>query len=220
MRSSPVTDNDFEMDTGRLLRNEIQRYVRRFKDRFTADQLLTLEQVIRNYFDRNRNIQFEPHMVSICGPCVLVMETEFEAYLAFEQIMHHMDLYNDLKSIHERVSDFIALFRTLLPDLYNYFEDEEVLSGRWAVSWIAYLFTREMDLTNLVRLWDSYFGEGLDWEMHPFVCLAVLKHFKETLEELESSEISCFLNRLPVMDIDEIYQEAQNLKYEYARLKD
>lgn len=111
------------------------------------------------------------------------------------------------RSINESVASFMTLFRTCIPDLYSYFEEEEVDIKEWAASALQFVLSRELSLENTMRLWDTYFAVP-DWiDLHPFFCLAVLKHLKESLEELEQSEIRTMLMRLPPLDMDQVRKE-------------
>lgn len=111
------------------------------------------------------------------------------------------------RSINESVASFMTLFRTCIPDLYSYFEEEEVDIKEWAASALQFVLSRELSLENTMRLWDTYFAVP-DWiELHPFFCLAILRHLKENLEELEQSEIRTMLMRLPPLDMDQVRQE-------------
>jgi hypothetical protein len=59
---------------------------------------------------------------------------------------------------------------------FNHFEEEEVQPNDWAQSWLQWVLSRELPLSSLVRLWDTYLScdEGL--ELHLYVCLAILTH--------------------------------------------
>lgn len=91
----------------------------------------------------------------------------------------------------------MTLFRCSLPELCNYFEDEEVDIHEWSTSWLQNLLSKEMRFDNLVRLWgnekkkeeiikyhgdysyvyfmflliDCYFAMSDPFAFHPFVCL-------------------------------------------------
>lgn len=47
----------------------------------------------------------------------------------------------------------MTLFRSVIPDLSSYFEDEEVDLNEWATSWLHYLLAKEMQFHDLLRLW-------------------------------------------------------------------
>lgn len=41
-------------------------------------------------------------------------------------------------------------------------------------------------------------------DFHPYVCLAILTTCKESLEELDQSEVRSMLLSLPLMDVDRV----------------
>ncbi|CAO1630309.1 unnamed protein product [Parajaminaea phylloscopi] len=53
--------------------------------------------------------------------------------------------------------------------------------------------------------------------LHLYVCLAVLLHCKDTLEELDRSECESFLRSLPELDVDKIVSEALNLRLSHKQ---
>ena len=113
----------------------------------------------------------------------------------------------------KRVGKFMSLFRSLLPDLYQHFDDEELDTNDWAVSWLQHLLSRELQLDCLLRLWDAYLGVDDDFNIHPYVCLAILDKCKEDLEELEHSELLTYVRCLPPLDMNEILVNADNFKH-------
>jgi len=132
-------------------------------------------------------------------PWLLTLASNF---VSFPHLI--IDDYYSSRSIKESVASFMTLFRTCIPDLYSFFEEEEVDIKEWAASALQFVLSRELSLENLMRLWDTYFAVP-DWiEFHPFFCLAVLKHLKEHLEELEQSEIRTYLMRLPSLEMDQV----------------
>jgi hypothetical protein len=83
------------------------------------------------------------------------------------------------------------------------------------MSWLSFSLARELPFECVLRLWDTYFSTGFD--IHIFVCigtnlrhlkliLAILANCNENLMELEISELKSFLQRLPSMDMDEVFQ--------------
>lgn len=111
----------------------------------------------------------------------------------------------------------MTLFHACLPDLYSYFEEEEVNIREWAASALRHLLSRELTVENTLRLWDTYFaqreakdtdkGGGGEWTgLNTCVCLALLKQLKEEFEEWEQSEIYSTLMKLPALDMDPVRQ--------------
>jgi hypothetical protein len=47
----------------------------------------------------------------------------------------------------------LTLFRLALPELFSYFEDEQVPYVNVALSWLTTLLAKEMWLGDILRLW-------------------------------------------------------------------
>jgi hypothetical protein len=63
---------------------------------------------------------------------------------------------NEIESfppIPHRLASFLTLFRRAIPELFDYFEDEQVQYVDVAMSWMQTLFSKEMWLENVLRLW-------------------------------------------------------------------
>ncbi|KAI9203968.1 rab-GTPase-TBC domain-containing protein [Polychytrium aggregatum] len=197
------------------VRGEASRYVKSRSKYFKSqDYILTIENVLTTFLNHHRHIDYSPALVHFCGPLVYSMSAEAEVYYSLEKIVQSLDDHLAQHSISERLSNFITLFRTLLPDLYNHFEEEEVDHKTWARSWFENLLAKELPFECVLRLWDTYFSVPDGFQMHVYVCLAILYQCKENLEELEQSEIHSLLLRLPALDIDQIVSQANQIKYE------
>lgn len=126
----------------------------------------------------------------------------------------HIEEFYAQKCLYDRVVEFSQLFRTALPDLYEHFESEEVSLQSWALPWFEYLLSKELPIECVSRLWDVYFSQEDGLDLHPFICLAILRTSKDFLDELESCEIVGFLGRLPQLDVEFIVNEAISLRAE------
>ncbi|CAG8567375.1 8546_t:CDS:2 [Paraglomus brasilianum] len=197
------------------VRGEIGRYQHKIKNQIdNKDYTNMLENVISAYMNHNREADYYPALVHLCGPFVNCIRNEAEVYYCFERLMNILDEYQSVHTINERVVNFMTLFRAVLPDLYSSFEDEEVDLNEWATSWLQFLLAKELPLEGLMRLWDTYFSIDDPIDFHPYVCLAVLKHCRESLEELEQSEIRTLLLRLPALEMGQIINQASNIRHE------
>lgn len=68
-----------------------------------------------------------------------------------------LDTFFSEADIHARLSRFMMLLRSLLPDLYNHLEEEDIRFQEWAVPWIEGFLCRELPLQCLLHLWGRYF---------------------------------------------------------------
>ncbi|KAG0055843.1 hypothetical protein BGZ83_007276 [Gryganskiella cystojenkinii] len=203
-------------DSTKRVRGEVSRYLRKTLIESSRDIPRLFEEVISAYCNQNHQAEYYPGMVSLCAPFVYSIKREWDAYLCFEKMMTFLNDHQSEESINESVAKFMTLFHTCIPDLFSYFEEEEVDIKEWAASALQFMLSRELPLENTMRLWDTYFAipNGGWIELHPFFCLAILKHLKEGFEDLEQSEIRTTLMRLPWMDLDQIINEAFNMRHD------
>ncbi|KAH6560900.1 hypothetical protein BASA50_006244 [Batrachochytrium salamandrivorans] len=204
------------------VRGETSRYCWRRKKEFDKAGCKDIEQKIENVVSAYLNVHYQhqsqnllPEMlVSLCGPIACTLAIESEVYFSLEKVLAQTDELMSVRDLNQRLANFLMLFRILMPDLYNHFEEEQVNFREWATSWFQYLLSRELPLECVMRLWDTYFSITDGLSLHVFVCLAMLSHVKDNLEELEQSEIHSLLLRLPALDMDKIISHAFRIKYE------
>ncbi|RKP02079.1 hypothetical protein CXG81DRAFT_29592 [Caulochytrium protostelioides] len=199
------------------LRGEARRYKRArgafFKSR-AEDLEQHLENVVLAYLNQHHGTRYASHLVHICGVFAYLMNTETEMYFGFERLLNQLVEHFAVHDLNERMAHFLMLFRSLLPDLYNHFEEEEVSLHSWMLPWIQFLLAKELSMPCLMRLWDTYFSAPDGLGLHVYVLLAILSYCKDSLEELEQSEILSMLLRLPHLDMDQIISHAYRIRYE------
>jgi hypothetical protein len=119
------------------------------------------------------------------------------------------------------LSTFLSLFRYFGEELCAYFEDEQLSPAAWALPWLTHLLASALPLPSVLRLWDTYLSTAEGFDLHPYVCVALLLYHTEELLELEYSQLLAFLQHLPVSPeaLDPILVHAANLREEVATLK-
>ena len=151
-------------------------------------------------------------MVYLCAPFARCVRAEAGMYFAFDRLMGMIREYNETYPIPQRVATFLTLFRKTLPELYAYFEAEEVDILSVATSWLQHLLAREMQSHDLMRLWDTYFAVPDLLDLHLYVCLAILTNCRDALEDLDRSETMSMLFSLPPLNVDRIISDAVNIR--------
>ncbi|KAJ1886820.1 hypothetical protein LPJ66_009438 [Kickxella alabastrina] len=205
------------VEVSKRVRGEVNRYLMRTKkesllDPHTAPDIF--EAVICAYINCHNHVEYSPALISVCTPFVITMQNECDVYSCFERLANVLSESSQDNNIKKRVAQFLSYFRMLMPELYNYFEEEELDVSEWASSWLRYLLSKELPTPSVLSLWDVYFAMPDYIEFHPFVCLAILRHLKDSLEDLEQSEIRSMLLRLPKMNISRIVSQAYNIRSE------
>ncbi|EIW70629.1 hypothetical protein TREMEDRAFT_29209, partial [Tremella mesenterica DSM 1558] len=151
-------------------------------------------------------------LVYLATPFCCTYTRPIAIYLSLAHFIARLKSFPPLPS---RLASLLTLFRLSIPDLFGYFEDEQVNYIQVAMSWLTGMLGREMCLANVLRLWDAYIASEDMFELHCYVCVAILATCKEILEELDSSEVRIMLLDLPPLDIDRLLQDAANMKMAY-----
>ncbi|RXK34924.1 hypothetical protein M231_07829 [Tremella mesenterica] len=151
-------------------------------------------------------------LVYLATPFCCTYTRPIAIYLSLAHFIAKLKSFPPLPS---RLASLLTLFRLSIPDLFGYFEDEQVNYIQVAMSWLTGMLGREMCLANVLRLWDAYIASEDMFELHCYVCVAILATCKEILEELDSSEVRIMLLDLPPLDIDRLLQDAANMKMAY-----
>lgn len=166
---------------------------------------------------RGTAAEFHPALVYLCAPFVQCVRVEAGMYFAFEKLMMLMARHSARHPLPRQVATFLTLFRTTLPELHSYFEEEEVDIIGFATNWLQHLLAGELRIEDLMRLWDTYFALPDFLDLHLYVCIAILTNCKDSLEELDRSETRSMLDSLPPLDIDRIINEAINIRLSHQR---
>jgi len=176
-----------------------------------------LEKIVVAFLNNNPHAEFNQGMFSLIMPFLFAMKETHDSYLCFESLMKIIDHHYSENPFTHTVAYFLTCFRSVLPELYNYFEEEELDAAEWVVSWLGLLLANALPLNCVLRLWDTYFAHENPLHLHIYVCLAILMELQEDLMELDHFEIKSYLQRLPSMDIDKIITQAYNVQAEIGR---
>jgi hypothetical protein len=87
-------------------------------------------------------------------------------------------------------------------ELHSHFQVEGIQYMQFSFRWMNCVLMRELPLKAIMRLWDTYFAEerGGFENFHVYVCVVLLKTFKEKLMLMQFQDILMFLQNLPTVD--------------------
>ncbi|GJD07200.1 TBC1 domain family member 22B [Galdieria sulphuraria] len=189
----------------RRVRNEVKR--RTSRNTFRSNSLSKLgEETLQSIFSNiigaflasEENFEYDSVLVSILAPFVTVFElNEVDSFYCFQSLMRKHEVVRCMKTQNAAVANFMMLFRTLQPELCEFFESEELEPFDWIPSWIRNLLSRELPMECVLRLWDTYFASEEGLHLHGYVCLAVMDMLQEELLELDGLELKGYLQNLP-----------------------
>jgi len=172
-----------------------------------------LETVMITYCNYNTDFEYMRNgSLFLLLPFVYLNKNESNAFFCFDAFTKKLEEALPAEERAHTVAKFMSFFQILLPELFDYFEEEEVGPKDFASSWFSFVLSKELQLHNTLRLWDTYLSCRESFMLHLYVTLAILRNFNDDLLELENPEIKGFLQHLPNMDMDQIIAQAYNIK--------
>ena len=137
----------------------------------SREAALKIERITLTYLSHNSTCSYSPPIVHMAGPFVRSIGKESTAYHTFSQFLDMLNYHFGDQSIGKALALFLMLFRKLHPDLYAYFEDNQLNPNEWALQWLRTLLANILPLHNIVRLWDTYLASDEGLHLHIYVCL-------------------------------------------------
>jgi len=205
--------NSRAMDLGKMYRDELERYrqeVPLFQSAKTRERMLA---ILVRLHEHDPYLPEDTSLVHLLGPCVVALKRMDVVEKSFFSLVRALDLRPASQEVN--LKRFMILFRSRLPLLDALFEDEDLNPRAWAVSWLQCLFARRLPLPCLVRLWDSYFSSPEGFDLHVFVCIALLSDYQDDLLDMSHPELRGFMYNVPTFDVDRVVSNALNLKSDY-----
>ena len=103
------------------------------------------------------------------------MDKEEEAFFCLKALLRLSHDACPPAQIVQRYALCVSLFRSLLPQLFAHLQSMFIDTSKWLLSWLQFLFSVELPLSSLLRLWDFYFSDDECVQLHMFVCLGMLQ---------------------------------------------
>ncbi|EPX75155.1 GTPase activating protein Gyp1 [Schizosaccharomyces octosporus yFS286] len=117
--------------------------------------------------------------------------------------------------IHRQINNLRELTQRIDEPLVAHLQAEGVDFMQFSFRWMNCLLMRELSITNIIRMWDTYLAEGTQGfsEFHLYVCAAFLVKWSIGLQQMEFQDILMFLQSIPtdswtVSDIEILLSEA------------
>lgn len=130
-----------------------------------------------------------------------------------ENIQDHYTLH--LPGLQRMIMRLEKLVHRLDKELHDHFVLEDLRYIQFAFRWMNCVLLREMPLHCIYRLWDTYFAEGKSGfeNFHVYVCVVLLRKYREQLLQMNFQDLIMFLQDLPTggweeEDVEPILSEA------------
>jgi hypothetical protein len=135
-----------------------------------------------------------------------MLNAEADVYWCLSKLIDDIqDNYTELQpGVHKIINKMKALIKQSDPEILQYLEDLDINFMDFAYRWVSCYLTREFDIYQTIRLWDTYFSEDEGFsQFHCYVCAALFLQFSKDLKEMSFQDALIFLQNLPTKHWEE-----------------
>ncbi len=114
-----------------------------------------------------------------------VLKAEADTFWCLTNLIKDIqDNYTELQpGVHKIINKMKALVHKADPELIDLLSDLSINFMDFAYRWVSCYLTREFDIFQTIRLWDTYFSEEQGFsQFHCYVCAALLLSFEGELK--------------------------------------
>ena len=156
-----------------------------------------LREILRIFVVARPDIGYVQGLSYIAATLLLQMD-KFQSLVCFMNIIlspNILPFYRlDEQNIKKRLDLFNDIFKINLPELFDHFQENEILPEHYLLEWFMTLYTRNIYLDLALRIWDIYMIEGIV-ALYKTAIVIFSLHQKEYLQ-MEFSDIMNHLKNL------------------------
>ena len=157
----------------------------------------SLREILRIFVVARPDIGYVQGLSYIAATLLLQMD-KFQALVCFMNIIlspNILPFYRlDEQNIKKRLDLFNDIFKINLPELYEHFQENEILPEHYLLEWFMTLYTRNIYIDLALRIWDIYMIEGIV-SLYKSAIVIFSIHQKEYIQ-MEFSEVMNHLKNL------------------------
>ena len=156
-----------------------------------------LREILRIFVVARPDIGYVQGLSYIAATLLLQMD-KFQSLVCFMNIIlspNILPFYRlDEQNIKKRLDLFNDIFKINLPELFEHFQENEILPEHYLLEWLMTLYTRNLYFDLSLRIWDIYMIEGIV-ALYKTAIVIFSLHEKEYLQ-MEFSDIMNHLKNL------------------------
>ncbi|CAK8563446.1 unnamed protein product [Lathyrus sativus] len=175
-----------------------------------------LRDILLTYSFYNFDLGYCQGMSDLLSPILFVMDDESEAFWCFVALMERLgpNFNRDQNGMHSQLFALSKLVELLDSPLHNYFKQHDCLNYFFCFRWILIQFKREFEYEKTMLLWEVLWTHYPSEHLHLYVCVAVLKRYRNKIigEEMDFDSLLKFINELSGhIDLDATLRDAEAL---------
>eukprot|EP00760_Papus_ankaliazontas_P020615 PhM_4_TR18474/c0_g1_i2/m.21220/K20360/TBC1D22, GYP1; TBC1 domain family member 2 len=129
-----------------------------------------------------------------------LVRAEADAYWCFSKLLDSIQDYYTFaqRGLQQVLHKLAGIVHRIDPQLHQHLVDVGLDYTHFAFRWFNCLLMRELPMTIVVRVWDTYLAEGPNFpDLHVYVCAALLCGWSHLLLQMDFGEIMIFLQNPP-----------------------
>ena len=176
-----------------------------------------LREILRIFVVARPDIGYVQGLSYIAATLLLQMD-KFQSLVCFMNIIlspNILPFYRlDEQNIKKRLDLFNDIFKINLPELFDHFQENEILPEHYLLEWFMTLYTRNIYFDLALRIWDIYMIEGIV-ALYKTAIVIFCLHEKEYLQ-MEFSDIMNHLKNLEnnKYNEDNFIESMKNVKFD------
>mmetsp|Transcript_7284 Transcript_7284/g.8347 ORF Transcript_7284/g.8347 Transcript_7284/m.8347 type:complete len:554 (+) Transcript_7284:99-1760(+) len=198
---------------------------------FTEQTCHTLERILFIYAKLNPGVRYVQGMNEILAPIAFVFDcnkseqNEADAFFCFCNLMSEIrDMYikgldSTSDGLKGRIDSLMLLLKKHDRNLHLHLANLEINPQFYALRWLTTLLSREFELPDTVRLWDSLFADKNRFNFLLYVSCAMLREQRDSLLANDFADCLKLLQHYPSTDVAMLLAKAHQM-HEFDRKKD
>ena len=150
-----------------------------------------LYNILTSYSNYNKSIGYAQGLNFISANAIYFCNTEDEVFLFLDSMINRFELFNlmsiDNKNLIPKLNFFSNILSKHVPDIINFFTENQLNHGFFSTKWILTLFSVSMKRKYLMNCWA--FMIILGWKFFYSFVVQVLTFYKEDIIETNVKDL-------------------------------
>lgn len=187
-----------------------------------------MQRILFIYAKVHPSVRYVQGMNELCGTLYYVFASdeneefanhaEADTYHCFCRLVHEMqDVFIRQKDssdsgIIARIKEFTDLLQCHDPELHSLLETQGIDAAFYGLRWLTTILSREFNLPDTIRLWDTLFSDTNRNELLSYICCTMIREQRSKLLLGDFSENLGLLQSYPETDVNSLLTKAVRLR--------
>ena len=148
---------------------------------------------------------------------------EADSYITFEKLMDIIKkiyirvLDNEPGGVNYRLKEIDGLLKIIDYELFLHLKNNEVKINFYGFRWMTLFFTQDFEMPDILRIWDSIFGNNDIFEFLYLLILATIILKKEEIMKEKMSGIMMIIQNLEDITVYDLINKAVQIRNELSK---